>query len=1183
MQFPIVKEYKTDIQAQNPENWVEGEPISVPAGAFNKVVALRHAPFFTKGLRVATLSGEPLVLGKDYQIFQIMGKMTQLTASPVACMIEIINPNVLQAKVSYHVVGEFSLVDNALLQLIANAINDDRPIYWDNLTGKPSVFPPELHGHSILYEVVAYQDMVDFFGHLADFTKQQGRTTIEIKIEHYYKLIQNYTKVFGDMLRQYLANHQNAYNAHGLTAAQVLLEKVDNFATASVSQALQPRLDLHVTPLGLKAIVDTYGIGTTEFLEAGVLPLSQVGNTNFIPPSIDGSFEGIGSRAETCAICLERDGKLTLLGNRFDGRVNGLYFSVMDPGKDFLTPKQTFSAYRYNHPKFIQDGVNVDMVVQGSGKDVIMVGDSKTQTYYLGASNGTLDPSKHVYCKINVEPILKAVFSDITVDGQKPSDYLFRFSLSVMGDWVYICFSHWGAKVGDVNSWGSSCDYKHLWRVPFSSIRLLKDLTPVRQNVTFVDLDGKQWTNSTTWRWGTRTVLSGNGQRVSRYLYNFSPAEDLVCRIIYAQPMLSAQNPQTGKWAVKFQGYFYMGNNANAKAGYSHVEVVNEFDPETGIMKLLAKPKLTDVNFATWDPNRDSGEWAGHITSDQSIGMTVLEDGTLITTHTSSAGYPWYSRVGRGVGILNRYQMIANIWRDGIRRAPGYDVPIIEEVIPPVASSINPKPPFQFPTGELYVTAGRTNKEGYFEVFFKAVTGRYQARPGLTNLVVGQIVGRPLSNNIKRVNMQSAMGGSIVSVPSSNLNTYGIEVGASALCMNVQRKTMDREAIGKRWGDSGGQDDIILIDTHDLVQETDGTLSVVPTSEILYPASIISQLKQQVELVSVMNASPRVVVSINDPTGYLTDKFGYLPVIVGITYVRNSDKFRFNTFMTILPTYSTSGNRRTVTGFTVIDKGHYSGGTFEDQTATTWNCWVTGQTTADPSWVGQPMRTHYYLNADGSLDVHMDPAVQSPALGDVVGRVAQFRIPNRATRRWSNFVITPKSVNNQGYCCTPDNGIAEVLPVRTTTGGAGVIANGGTNKPLLVSVYPETGWAIFFQNPTQAVFRGRSYTLASGILDLRDVDSSPANKTFYLYALLKDGKPVYEVTTEKRLESDFQLWVAEITTNATQIVSVDRFNVLALDGHRISEVKRGNSIPASSGLVNEEGQIPWIRSGELLP
>ena len=134
----------------------------------------------------------------------------------------------------------------------------------------------------------------------------------------------------------------------------------------------------------------------------------------------------------------------------------------------------------------------------------------------------------------------------------------------------------------------------------------------------------------------------------------------------------------------------------------------------------------------------------------------------------------------------------------------------------------------------------------------------------------------------------------------------------------------------------------------------------------------------------------------------------------------------------------------------------------------------------------------------------------------------------------------------------------------------------------LSSPYLSGGWTVYFTTDESVVFNGRQYTLPAGSINLLDLDPSPGNKTFYVYARLNEGTAEYYVTVDPLPDSVFQMWIATITTNATQVETIDRFNVFSMNGYRVSEVKRGGAIPASSGLITEQGQIPWVKQSELL-
>jgi hypothetical protein len=286
--------------------------------------------------------------------------------------------------------------------------------------------------------------------------------------------------------------------------------------------------------------------------------------------------------------------------------------------------------------------------------------------------------------------------------------------------------------------------------------------------------------------------------------------------------------------------------------------------------------------------------------------------------------------------------------------------------------------------------------------------------------------------------------------------------------------------------------------------------------------------------------------------------------------------------MTINASYSAQGNRQVVTGVSVIDILHF------EKPSSAYQGSIPVIYGSDPANEGAQtslgsMRTYYYLNPQsGGLDVYFCAGVRTKSVFDFSMINCRFSYANRDTRRWTSAAAEDDGSLLGAQTVTPDNGIARSYAWKDVSGGAATIINGPAYKALLGSIYPAVGWGVFFKTPTIAVFNGQQYTYPAGMIDLRDVDPSPGNKTFYIYAVLRFGVPVYDVTQEKRLESAFQIWVARVTTNSTQVLQIERFNVFTLNGSRISEIKRGNSIPASSGLVNVEGQLPWLRSDEML-
>jgi len=1188
MQFPIVQEYRTDIRRENPENEVPDEPFKVAAGKFTRVIVPRHAPFFIKGLKLKHTNGEPMILDEDYEIFRIMPRLTGLAGEGVACMVTLKKPEITEGLISYHVVGEFPLLDSTMLALIVDAINDDRPVYWENLQNKPTVFPPTLHTHSMLYDLVCFQDTIEFLSEMQALIEAQGMDIIERRLTHYMELVDWYIGVYGKMLDNFLKNHAESYDAHGLTKLDVHLEKVDNYPTATSGDVLQGRNDMHLRPQELKNIIEHYGFNSDEFLEAKVMPVAQFGNTNFIPPNIDGSFEGLGGTIETGGMCLENDGTITYLCNRMDGRTRGLYFSVMSDANDGSAIKLTYTGFKYEHPRFDPDGANVDRICQGSGSECILVGDSFQDIYYVGLTNGSLDPTKHVYSKINLRPLVEAIYSN--PGAVKVASVIGMVSVAMMADWVYVILSANVPGPAADASVGQNLNYKHIFRVPISSIQAQVDVVATRQNVSFMDADGVQVNNSPFYRWYTKQV-DGNGH-VTKALFTFSPYP---CNNFIGpyrtSATLVAQNPNApGTYALKFiSGYYAAYTSPTVNGSMDQTPEINyDFNPYTGVMTYKSRTAEFNVNFAANPivPPAYAHKYAKYLMLFfyQCQGMNVLDDGRVISAGAYGfSGFPRGGIVSSMANSNSRYATVARLWGTGSDLTMVGGGIIAETMVSPTENNINVRALLYGPGGEYYIS-GQKAIPTKLGLYWKTVSGKLAVRSEIQNLYMGNIVSRPLTNNIRRVNALAGMGGATVSVPSANLDFAGIEVGQSALCVNSQKRWFNRELMGNAWSGGIGDDDIVLIATHNRRLDADGTFTIVPTLEILYPSNIVAALKAQVQNPGILAAS-RVpgIVTVCDPTFSPIANFGWLPITVSIQYtgVPGADQNTlYGTILSIQPTYVASGGRYVVTGFTVINAFHWSG---ISRAMNTPRIFGSGEWTDTPQTTLGPMRVQYYLNGN-NIQVYHGCGVMAQTPGDAYTMDFLLTYNDRtATHAWTTAAPVEHSSRGAGVIMTPDNGIQVMRGWDLSTGGAATISEGIVNYPLVGSVYPEVGWVIFFKTDINVVFNGTLYVLPLGTIDLRDIDAAPQWKTFYIYAILDNGVPRYDISREKRLETNYQLWVGTVVTNDRQILTIERYNVFALDGHRISETKRGNSIPAASGLANTEGQIPWLRTRELLP
>lgn len=1162
MNFPIVQQYKFDIDGSNPENKVTNEPIKTPAGIWNRIIVPVNGPFFVNSLELTHLNGEPMVEEEDYRIFRMMGKLSEFCATEVACMIELIKPEITDVLATYQVVGDCSLFDRNFLLLILAAANDDRPVWWDNVLNKPVAFPPTLHGHSLLYEIVAFQDMVAMVDELIDYMTNTAKDILEVKIDHLSSLIDWYIALYTKTLTEYLNRHKDAYNAHGLTAEQAEAGLINNFATATLTQSLQgERSDLVITPPGLKALMQEYGYNSDFYLETNVIPLSRYGSRTFIPPSIDGNFEGLGAEVETAGICMEPDGSLSILNNHWDGRTEGLYFSTCP---DYTKKvERIFTGFKYTHQKIIAAGQEVTRVVGGTNHEVIMVGRPGTPNWFVGLSKGTLNPAKHILSKVNMTNIIAAL-------GGSGANYSNHDKLSVhlMGNWIYFIQTY-GGDVGE-NS------LKRFFRVPKASVEAGNDVTPVAVKLTYKNWDGVQYNNVDEFRWCSLTKNAAGA--ITRFLFNFNPPLPDMINGLYRSPvaMSCAVPNKANAYVLKFLTHFwtsYAAGNVSTSMDASP-EIIYEFNPETGVMTFLSKtdePANIDMSKGNYSHNtamQNSTQTMVASWSRQTA--VVLPNGDIVYGASSLYAYPHYLYV-LVPGTKTAYESMKLWWGKKNYPAMGYGS-TTEIPVSPILSGIQQIGVTYDNEGEMY-TAYPQNALNTKYMYHRTVTGEYAIREGVNNLLYPNYYSRPVGGTIKRLMASPNTPRINITGTAAQIAKYALNMGFTSFGMGPEKFLWNRTQ-NATWTDGTLDYDIQLVTAHNKRDNGDGTVTLVPTKQVLWPSAIVNQLKNLIP--AAYRNSPNIYVNIVDFSDGPEAKFGSFPALVQLYYVDVATAMARQMFLTVRPTYSAAvGIKRTVTGYTVLASQEAAvQGT--QQNATTWTSYFLSGNS------GSVAKADIYLKDDGTMDVDIFSGIASAHNGNNSVASARFTINKTTGAIVSGTVYNYQEAMQSGRHAVPKVGIGQNVFWGTGSGGSALINGAGGNYYMLASCYPESGWVVYFQKEQSVVFNGTEYTLPSGTIDLRDIDSSPGNKTFYLYCQVKENKAAYEISLQKLEDTPFHIWIGTIETNEKQILTIERFNVFTLNGKRVSEVRRGSAIPASSGSILSEGQIPWLTSSEII-
>jgi hypothetical protein len=230
--------------------------------------------------------------------------------------------------------------------------------------------------------------------------------------------------------------------------------------------------------------------------------------------------------------------------------------------------------------------------------------------------------------------------------------------------------------------------------------------------------------------------------------------------------------------------------------------------------------------------------------------------------------------------------------------------------------------------------------------------------------------------------------------------------------------------------------------------------------------------------------------------------------------------------------------------------------------------WVSGFTGQSVQQATTPMRYIFDLNISTNQLLN----IASGGYYSYYGEMA-IMVPTVGMTDITTVVNDP--VNNNIQPLAPDPYV--------NSGSAAAMFRKGSNWYLTSSVYPEVGWTIFIQDGIRVIINGAVYTVPGGSIDLRDVDATPQNKTFYLYVTIEDDEPKYIVSGVALRKNNALIRVATIVTNANQILTLVRERAFMVADLLLSYTREGGIIPVSTGYPQDTGQFAFLSNAELLP
>lgn len=1115
------------------------------------------APFVAGSVKIKTSDGQLVKTGWK-ECFKPM-PLIEITGLDMNTFIEL-DAELLERYddlvISYHSVGVSYLPRSTLEEQLQAIIHGAESIPWSKVIQIPDTLPPSEHWH-LPEELLGWDDIVMFCRYVLAVAERQVRTQQNME-----EIYDNVRDVLDKLIAQYnlvnnkLAVHGSNYsNPHHVTAFDLLLGNVDNFATATIQQDIDgTRADLFSTPAGAIQAVQKQTPDTSGLMKNGTLPISMLSSSDYLPPVIDGSFEGIGTDSNMAAICLENNGRVMMIKRHFDGRVRGLYFSYIENYK-IPNPTLIFTGFRYENPLLKAAGYNLDTVMRGSGQDVLVVGDSAKGKWWVSLTNGTLNPATHVFTEINLSSVPNQNFNQNFCPN------------TVMSTKNWIIF------VGnDTSNQNNGLCY---FRVAKSALGQGNVITPALFNVSYTDLAGRAKSNQ-AWFYPDETVRDANG-KITRYLWGYSPSiTDISYR--YSDPVFFAEeSTDVLVMRMTLRPYLQDTTRSPFMSWYVNFQYAYRLNVNSGQMTFLDSSPIVTLD-TTQTAYPGGAESVGFV--DQTVGIDFANAGVIlptgdflfVTSINSTTTFPMFLGVR-----TTAYDNAVDAAKLHLLNNNGTYWLTRQAVTAPTAEGTSAGHPVWDAEGEFIPTWDRTGQ--YQTTVYRKLSGGYATRPGLTNLKLGNLLGRPLVNTVYETNVGFNYPMIAFTGNQSELNAAGRECGECS--MSVIQAVFENNG----WRAMMPASDRIpaMIDSLLTVPRTISkqynndnlTLVVSPTSFYGINPDQLNQIKAMFSAEVASSSYVAIKLCIPYQAQTETSLAAGLPCFAEIIGYSDSDKTYVVMQVIALNlqqvAYSTSTDSRPVTRLmnpTLVRQGNPYRTRRQGQTRSIYI----------PSQGGSNHWPFYKQGTQFTVQMHTGWMVSVPggAYAPRYDYVWDTSTQNFVSQQWRDTGYsreeTPALVPAVGYGTFYD---------RTYTGAAVSIASVNNQNYLLASVYPDSGWIIYFKEGTKLVINGTSYDAPTGTVDLRDIDPTPANKTFYVYVTCY-GDTAYYIVSGKRIRHNLSLIpAAKIVTNDKQILTIERYSTFMIGDAILSTSRKAGSIPVSIGMPMDEGTLSYVYQHDL--
>lgn len=259
MTTPII--YPLDYTGTLSSNFIRNEVVALgtqKVRAFTPV----NAPFFKKSLVIKDNATGTILTEAQYKCYNLVSAPSAIAGAgnEVYAVVVVTDQNVSSSLyISYQTVGgDYCVGFDAAVTLINNLVNDSRPISWANVENLPAGFDENLHLHT-LGDTVGWEFLAAELEQLRLALLLGDQLKKDFVLKYIDSVLVSLATAQANLTSENtpFGNHvTSAANPHNVTAEQLGLGNVRNYATATIQQALAgTEPNLYVTADQIRAIV----------------------------------------------------------------------------------------------------------------------------------------------------------------------------------------------------------------------------------------------------------------------------------------------------------------------------------------------------------------------------------------------------------------------------------------------------------------------------------------------------------------------------------------------------------------------------------------------------------------------------------------------------------------------------------------------------------------------------------------------------------------------------------------------------------------------------------------------------------------------------------------------------------------------------------------------------------------